>query len=122
VKPVEGVDRRAAERGSLLRTVVDLTFLALAVVLIVTLLANRYDSTIDNTTALEIQNLRKDFLEVNMKNVMYLESKINRVAESSDSYKVGMTQRMQVLENRIVLVDGKTREARVVNTNTNINK
>lgn len=109
-----------SDRGMLLRTVVDLTFLSLAVVLILTLLGNRYDNTASNTTALEIQNLRQDVMNVSGKNISYLEGKINRVSESSDNYQVSVDQRLRVLEHRIALVDGKSKEYRVINTNTNV--
>jgi len=105
----------------MLRTVVDLTFLALAVVLITTLLADRYDSVNEGVAAMEIQKLRKDIMDVSMKNMAYLENKVNRVAEASDSYQVDTYRRIQVLENRMESLEARNKSApRVSNTNTNI--
>ena len=103
----------------LLRTVVDLSFLALTVVLITTLLADRYDSSADAAISLEIQNLRKDVLDASMKNVIFLETKINRVAELSDSYQVNTTRRVDVLEERVKMLQSNARSSsRIINTNT----
>jgi len=105
----------------MLRTLVDLTFLALAVVLITTLLADRYDSVNESVATMEIQKLRKDVMDVNMKNISYLENKINRVAETSDSYQIDSYRRMQVLENRMESLEERNKTAsRVTNTNTNV--
>ena len=108
----------------MLRTIVDLTFLALAVVLITTLLADRYDSINEGVAAMEIQKLRKDIMDVSMKNMIYLENKANRIAEASDSYQVDSYHRIQVLENRMESLEARNKSnSRVNNINTNtINK
>lgn len=108
----------------MLRTIVDLTFLALAVVLITTLLADRYDSVNEGVAAMEIQKLRKDIMDVSMKNMTYLENKANRIAETSDSYQVDSYRRIQVLENRMESLEARNKSgSRVNNINTNtINK
>ena len=105
----------------MLRTVVDLSFLALAVVLITTLLADRYDSNNEAAISLEIQNLRKDVLNASMQNVRYLEDKINRVSSSSDSYQVSINGRVDVLESRMIGVESRKKETtRIVNNNSAI--
>jgi uncharacterized protein YlxW (UPF0749 family) len=104
----------------MLRTAVDLTFLALALVLITILLADRYDSANQSTVTMEIQKLREDVTSASMKNVMYLEGKINRVAESSDSYQVSTHQRIKVLEARMESLEMRNKATSRVN-NTNIN-
>lgn len=108
----------------MLRTIVDLTFLALAVVLITTLLADRYDSVNEGVAAMGIQKLRKDIMDISMKNMIYLENKVNRVAEASDSYQVDSYRRIQVLENRMESLEARNKSnSRVNNINTNtINK
>ena len=108
----------------MLRTIVDLTFLALAVVLITTLLADRYDSVNEGVAAMEIQKIRKDIMDVSMKNMIYLENKANRIAEASDSYQVDTYRRIQVLENRMESLEARNKNgSRVNNINTNtINK
>jgi len=102
-----------------LRTVVDITFLALALVLITTLLANRYDGAGYNAVHVEIQNVKKDVLDINMKNVLYLENRVNRVTESSDSYQVSVNSRISVLENRMIGLEARSKEnTRIVNNNS----
>lgn len=108
----------------MLRTIVDLTFLALAVVLITTLLADRYDSVNEGVAAMGIQKLRKDIMDISMKNMIYLENKANRISEASDSYQVDTYRRIQVLENRMESLEARNKSnSRVNNINTNtINK
>ena len=108
----------------MLRTIVDLTFLALAVVLITTLLADRYDSVNEGVAAMGIQKLRKDIMDISMKNMIYLENKVNRVAEASDSYQVDSYRRIQVLENRMESLEARRKNVpRENNINTNtVNK
>ena len=105
----------------MLRTIVDLTFLALALVLITTLLANRYDSVGESTVQMEIQSLKKDMLDAQMKNVLYLENRVNRVSESSDSYQISTNSRLSVLETRMQMLESKRKDnPRITNTNTAI--
>jgi hypothetical protein len=102
-----------------LRTVVDLTFLVLALILITTLLADRYDGVGYDAIHVEIQNVKKDVLDVHLKNVLYLENRVNRVTESSDSYQVSVNNRLGVLENRMQSLDARTKEnTRIVNNNS----
>lgn len=60
-------------------------------------------------------------MDVESSNVSYLESRINRISEISDSYQSNMTRRVNVLEERMKALETKrTTPARVTNTNTNI--
>ena len=103
----------------MLRTVVDLAFLTLTLVLITILLSDRYDSAKYSTVSLEIQNLRNHVLNSNMKNFQYLEGKINRVSEVSDSYQNEMNRRISVLENRMESLEVRKRDSsRIINTNS----
>ena len=105
----------------MLRTVVDLAFLTLALVLVTILVTDRYDSNKYSTVSLEIQNLRNDVLNSSMKNFTYLEGKINRVSEVSDSYQNGMNRRISVLENRMESLEARKRDnSRIINTNSAI--
>jgi hypothetical protein len=104
---------------NLLRAIVDLTFLALALVLITTLLADRYDEAGYNAIHVKIQNVKEDVLDVNMKNILYLENRVNRVTESSDSYQVSVNGRISVLENRMIGLEARAKEnTRIVNNNS----
>lgn len=103
----------------MLRTVVDLAFLTLALVLVTILVTDRYDSNKYSTVSLEIQNLRNDVLSSSMKNFTYLESKINRVSEVSDSYQNEMNRRIKVLEHRMESLETRKRDnSRIINTNS----
>jgi hypothetical protein len=56
-----------------------------------------------------------------MKNVLYLENRVNRVTESSDSYQVSVNNRLGVLENRMIGLEARAKEnTRIVNNNSAI--
>ena len=60
-------------------------------------------------------------MDVEAANVNYLETRLNRISEISDSYQSNMTRRVNVLEERMKSLEAKrTTPARVTNTNTNI--
>ena len=102
-----------------LRTIVDLSFLTLVIVLIMTLLSDKYDTNNMAAISLELQGVRKDMMSTSNESASYLEGKINRVAETSDSYQTNLTRRIKVLELRIDTL-AESNSDKVVNTNTNI--
>lgn len=60
-------------------------------------------------------------MDVEASNVNYLEGRINRISEISDSYQSNTTRRVNVLEERMKALEARRdASARVTNTNTNI--
>ena len=60
-------------------------------------------------------------MDVEASNVNYLEGRINRISEISDSYQSNTTRRVNVLEERMKALEARRdTSARVTNTNTNI--
>lgn len=60
-------------------------------------------------------------MDVEASNVNYLEGRINRISEISDSYQSNMTRRVNVLEERMKALEARRNaSSRVTNTNTNI--
>ena len=98
---------------NILQTMTSAVFLLLATLLIY----DRWDN--DNSTA-NIDALRKELQDQNLKNVYFLEGRINRVAEVSDSYQNNVTRRLDVLEIRQQVLENKRKDNnRIINTNTN---
>ena len=98
---------------NILQTMTSAVFLLLATLLIY----DRWDN--DNSTA-NIDALRKELQDQNLKNVYFLEGRINRVAEVSDSYQNNVTRRLDVLEVRQQVLENKRKDNnRIINTNTN---
>ena len=105
-----------------LRTIVDFSFLALSVVLIATLLSNSYDRQVLQTQSLEIQNTRKEFMEVMSKNLQYLEGRQNRTDDVQDRYQVSTTRRVNLLEQKIERLENDNKKnTKIINTITNSN-
>lgn len=99
---------------NIIQTVVNATFLFLAVILI----SDRWDST---STADSLIAAKKEIQDVMQSNVYYLEGKVNRVAESSDSYQVNTNSRITVLENRMRMLEQRCGNTpRITNSNTNV--
>lgn len=105
-----------------LSTLVDLSFLIAAVVLVGVLLSDKNASVNSNATALEIQNLKQDSMNARLKNVAYLEGKINRTTESSDNFQISTNKRIRVLEVRMEMLEEKRdkNSQRIINNNTAI--
>lgn len=109
-------DRR---KGNLItqtiQTLVNATFLLLAAMLI-------YDRWDNNTATEGLIATKKELHDSMQANVYYLEGKVNRVAESSDSYQVNVNGRIQVLETRMTMLENRRVKdtARITNTNTAI--
>lgn len=97
-----------------IQIVVNATFLFLAIILI----SERWD----NSNASEgLTAAKKEIQDVMQSNMYYMEGKVNRVAESSDSYQVNTNSRITVLENRMMSLESRRKEsARITNTNTAI--
>ena len=99
---------------NILQTATSCLFLLLASILI-------YDRWDANNNQANIESVRKQMMDVEASNVNYLEGRINRISEISDSYQSNMTRRVNVLEERMKALEAKrTTPARVTNTNTNI--
>jgi hypothetical protein len=71
-------------------------FLLLLAALVI--LTDRFSS---NSNSNEVEALRKESQQVMSNNVMYLETKINKGLESQDSYQIGMSQKVYILEQQV---------------------
>ena len=103
--------------AQVIQTTVNATFLLLAAILIY----DRWDNT-NNTSS--VMAAKKEMQDAMFSNVVYLEDKINRVAGNVDAYQGGINGRVYVLENRMMSLEGRSKNApRVNNINTNtVNK
>ena len=103
--------------AQVIQTTVNATFLLLAAILI-------YDRWDNNNNTSSVMAAKKEMQDVMFSNVVYLEDKINRVAGNVDTYQGGISGRVHVLENRMMSLEGRSKNApRVNNINTNtVNK
>lgn len=100
--------------------IVNLTFLLLAI-LIITLLLNTSSANHEGLLFSEkLEAFRQETLKAMSNNITYVETRLNRVSETQDSYQVSSSSRMNVLEQRLgVLETADKKSQRVVNVNTN---
>lgn len=98
---------------SILQNVTSCLFLLLASILI-------YDRWNSNNNNSHLAATKKEVQDTMFSNIAYLENKINRVAEGSDSYQIGINSRLYVLEERMKGLEARTKtNPRVTNINTN---
>lgn len=102
-----------------LHLTVNLTFLLLAAVIMVTLLKNDGYSEDLATYKTVAEDLKREVMTTNQNNFSYLENKLNTVSSGQDSYQLGVDRRLDILEARVRLLENKNKEAsRIINTNT----
>ena len=103
--------------AQVIQTTVNATFLLLAAILI-------YDRWDNNNNTSQMMAAKKEMQNSMFRNVVYLEDKINRVAGTMDAYQGGINGRVYVLENRMMSLEGRSKNTpRVNNINTNtVNK
>ncbi|MNY61162.1 hypothetical protein D3C86_1978120 [compost metagenome] len=65
----------------------------------------------NDSTNSQIEALKKAFENVASNNLNYLETRVNKVSESSDNYQVASTTRINILEAR---VEGLEKENKVL--------
>lgn len=96
-----------------IQTTVNATFLLLAAILIY----DRWDNSNNDSS---ISAAKKEMRDSMLRNVVYLEDKINRVAGNVDVYQGGINGRVYVLENRMMSLEARAKSnSRMINTNTN---
>lgn len=106
----------------MLRNIVDLTFLLLAVLLITILLRDFRVSDNNNQVQLNIEALRIEVTKVMSKNIEYMESRVNKLGETQDTYQVSTTHKINLLEQKVEKLEKDNKNTtRIINTITNNN-
>ena len=102
-----------------LNLVVNLTFLLLAVTIMTILLRNDLQRGDFSNYESVLQSAKQEIHRVNQSNFIYLERKINAVASNQDSYQINTTRRVDVLEQRMKMLQEKRveRGSNIVNNN-----
>ncbi len=102
-----------------LNLVVNLTFLLLAIMIMTILLKNDNYRADVSGYEVALSELRQDVNKVNQSNFLYLEEKSNRIAMNQDSYQINTTRRLDVLEERMKMLQNNNKSSsRIINTNT----
>jgi hypothetical protein len=98
--------------NNILQTITSATFLLLASLLI-------YDRWDNNNSTANVEALRKELQDQNLKNVYYLESRQNAISSRQDDYQVNVNNRISVLENRMISLAKNSKPNKSVISNTN---
>lgn len=104
----------------MLRTIVDMTFLLLAVIIIVVILKDTREREVVDNVRKDVEVVSKDLNSLIESNTTYLEKRINGTDERQDNYQSSTSRRIHVLEQRILKVETDTKQSTRI-TNTNIN-
>lgn len=94
-----------------------LTFLLLAVIISIKLTNNSLDNSQVNKILSEISRIEQNNTRVMSSNLSYLEGRINSYSSNQDSYQVGTSRRIDVLEQRMQNLEKKRVPQRIVNNN-----
>lgn len=105
---------------NILRTMVDLTFLLLAVTIIVVLLKDNKERIVVDSARSDIAIIREDLNKALSVNATYFEQRLNKTDERQDSYQTSTSSRMRVIEERLLIIENNNKQStRVVNNNIN---
>lgn len=103
----------------MLRTIVDMTFLLLAVIIIVVILKDTREREVVDNVRKDVEVVSKDLNSLIESNTTYLEKRINGTDERQDNYQSSTSRRIHVLEQRILKVETDTKQStRITNINT----
>lgn len=98
---------------------VNLTFLLLAIIIITMLLNNTTASSDANNFSLKIEAFRQETLKVLNNNLDYVDKRLNRLAETQDSYQNSTDQRVYLVEQQVKLLQlDKKNNQKIINNNS----
>mgnify|MGYP001203916534 CR=1 FL=1 len=104
----------------MLRTIVDMTFLLLAVIIIVVLLKDAKGRELVDTARNDVAIVKQEVEKTLSNNIHYMETRVNKAEERQDSYQSSTSRRLNVLEQRLSIIEQKSKQTqRVVNNNIN---
>lgn len=104
----------------ILQTIVNMTFLLLSVIIITVLLRDARGREFVDTARNDIAIVRQDVENTLTSNIHYMETRVNKAEERQDSYQSSTSRRLNVLEQRLSIIEQKSKQTqRVVNNNIN---
>lgn len=98
---------------TVLHRAVDITFLLLSITILVLMLNITSDSATSGIFKAELEEVRQDVKLAIDRSSTYLENKINRLAETQDIYQSSTSRRMEVLENKIKVIEKENKDLKV---------
>lgn len=105
--------------------VTTLTFLLLAVLLIVQVTSDKIDNSKMDALSSEMRADRKEIKGVIENNLRYFEGRINKLAQTQDEYQVSTAQKIFLLENRLKILEQENRalknQQKIITNNINTN-
>ena len=95
-----------------------LAYLLLSTILITILMTNSSENAGVNNYAQKLEVFRQENLKVMSNNMNYFDTRVNKLAETQDSYQVSTTQRMDIVESQMkALMLDKKNNQRIINNN-----
>lgn len=91
----------------------ELTFLVLALGILVVLLNISSDNTTSGVFKAELKEVRQEVKLTIDRSSTYLENKLNKLAETQDIYQASTSRRVEVLENKIKVLEKENKDLKV---------
>jgi len=102
----------------ILERCVHLTTLVLLILMISIIFNNNKAGEERNNFNLQLEEFRQDVYKVRAKNINFLEGRINKVAETQDTYQVSTSSKLSILEKRVdTLVQSAKVNTKIINNN-----
>jgi hypothetical protein len=98
---------------------VNVVFLVLALVILTLFYNNFRENSITDTTLQQLELYKEHNQRIRETNVSYFEKRIGRLESALDSYQVSMSNRVDVISQKVKLLEVEKKAPRVVNNNIN---
>lgn len=105
----------------ILERCVHLTTLVLLILMISIIFNNNKTGEERNTFTLQLEEFQKETTRVRNHNVNFLEGRINKVAETQDTYQVTTSSKISILESRMDRLQEQLKIAPKIINNNNSN-
>lgn len=98
---------------TVLHRAVDVAFLLLSITILVLMLNMTSDSATSGVFKAELEELRQGVKLAIDRSSTYLENKLNKLAETQDIYQASTSRRVEVLENKIKVLEKENKDLKV---------
>lgn len=103
---------------TILQNAVNVVFLAVGITLLTILWSNTQDLKNDENIVAHFELFKKETQKVMINNINYVETRINKLSETQDSYQVVTSSRLSILEKKLEKIEKENKQQnKIVNNN-----
>lgn len=104
---------------TVLHRAVDVMFLCLSATVLVLLLNISSDNATSGAFETEVKEVRQEVKALVDNTVMYLEGRVNKLAETQDLYQASTHQKIKMLEGRVKALEAENKDLKSQNKSVN---